>query len=110
MTYLINAGTGVVADASEAQAVENIAAFVTELALEGVEIIRRNKQRDEGGRFHFKLVLGTRKASVLMPGASLATVRDERSIFQPRLYVNGSSWWWPYAISVTRATLLGSDE
>lgn len=65
--------------------------------------IQRRRDFDSDGRYGF-LVNGT---EVLMPGLPLEEVRwlrlPEQNIWDfPRLYIDGSSWVWYYAINALR--------
>lgn len=104
---LINPGTGPVAGATREQAERNMVAFVADL---GLSVTYWRSRRGHGdGRWLFVVVLGKRRVDVEMPGAPLEVVRDGPVRFQPRLYVDGSSWLWPYALNIARATLTGQE-
>jgi hypothetical protein len=65
---------------------------------------------DDCGRFSFWLRHRTRKVQVLMPGLSRARVRYMGEAGQniwnfPRLYIDGHSLSWLYAVSATRDVL-----
>ena len=99
MSPHINPGGGPVHDATEDQATENIAAFVDELRTSyGVNVVSfvRAATSDYGdGRWAFELLTDDeRRIEVQMPGAPLKHVRDEWT----RLYVDGSSWFWEFAL------------
>lgn len=62
-------------------------------------------QADHDGRYGFDLIVDGRAVVVEMPGLALEAVRwldsESGSIWDfPRLYVDGSSWIWKYAVSV----------
>lgn len=104
MQGIINPGSGPVADATEAEAIKNIAHFILDSKLEGVEWMRIPKE-DHGGRFTFllyRLHPDYRCHVVDMPGLSLDRTRyigEPQNIWDfPRLYVDGSSWVWHYAL------------
>ena len=103
MTPILNPGSGPVPDATEAQATENVAAFVDELRASydvNVASFTRNPSSDSGnGRWAFDLVTdGGRRIEVQMPGAPLKQLREEWT----RLYVDGSSWYWEFALRQCR--------
>ena len=94
----INPGTGPVASATELQATANMAVFCDDLRSMGVDVetfIRRRASDYGQGRYAYDLVFGDGRPSVevQMPG-----VPDSDTM--PRLYVNGSSWWWGIALTV----------
>lgn len=111
VAVFINPGSGPVADATEENAIENIKQFVKDCeAQSGVCGLKwkREPSNDENGRYGFRVWkrLGSRdKATHLidMPGLPLEHVRyidsDKQNIWHfPRLYVDGSSWVWKYAV------------
>ena len=116
MTGMIsNPGAGPVGgDASYADACSNVEAFVSDLSLSDprVRVRKPGPARADGGRFLFVLRRGIREASVDMPGISLARVRyvDGADAWRfPRLYVDGSSWLWEFAVDVARLALRDPD-
>lgn len=114
----LNQGSGPVANATVASAKANIKVFAGDLRERGIEVlaVQRKEKLDHGkGRYAFELKLrrGVYKKTieVHMPGIPVKRVRymGERgqNILQyPRLYVDGSSWAWMYAIEV----YLGPEE
>lgn len=98
----INPGTGPVGNATEAHAVDNIRHFITDCDVPGIQKTRL-PALDGDGRYGFLLWNGTRCHEIQMPGLPLAKVRfmeeDGQDPWEfPRLYVNGSSWLWKYAL------------
>jgi len=100
----INPGSGPVANAKEAYATENIEAFIRDCSGDGIKW-RRKPESDENGRFTFVLYKdGTdRTHEIDMPGLPLDRVRFMEEPGQnpwnfPRLFVDGSSWFWMFAI------------
>jgi hypothetical protein len=69
--------------------------------------IERKPDADYRGRFAFDLVLGRRRVEVLVPGVPMAVLTDDSAVFQPRLYVDGSSWYWQFAIGIAKSALVG---
>jgi len=106
-TIIINPGTGPVANATEEHALKNIKQFIEDTKVEGIKCVRVPEE-DADGRFAFLLWRGTRCHLVDMPGAPLEKVRytDQRNqnIWDfPRLYVDGSSWVWIFAVNMCSA-------
>jgi len=88
-------------------------AFVADLGLKGVRILRVLIKPDDG-RYTYRLRLGERKTTVDMPGIPLAEVRftnhGDNPWHFPRLYVDGSSWLWCWALSSAGADLTGDED
>lgn len=107
MYVIINPGTGPV-DGEEGEAWNNMAQFVQDLEERGIEVEGYNKPEadSDDGRFLFNVILKegiTRE--VEMPGVPLENVRwldrEDQNIWDfPRLYVDGSSWVWKFALNV----------
>lgn len=107
MSIIINPGTGPV-DGNPDQAAANMEVFADDVAR--AHMITRQSCTvescgiDEEGRSRFELRLPTRTFSVDMPGMPLEQVRylgGEQNIFAyPRLYVDGSSWVWKFAVDI----------
>jgi hypothetical protein len=114
MSLIINPGTGPVDGATEAQATANMTAFVEDLGL-NVEAVERTPAQDYGeGRYAFTVRMEGRSCEVQMPGIPLARVRYMRHAGQqignyPRLYVDGSSWVWFYALGMAKDALTGEE-
>ena len=100
MELIINPGSGSVPDATEANAQANMTTFVEDLGVEGASV-ERDPGQDAEGRFAFILTLtsGT-EFEIDMPGLPLDQVRPGIPWEQPRLYVDGSSWLWGFALGV----------
>ncbi|WP_020118843.1 hypothetical protein [Streptomyces canus] len=103
MTPILNPGSGPVPDATEEQATANTAAFVDELrtsySVNVVSFVRAATSDYGEGRWAFELLTDDeRRIEVQMPGAPLKQVREEWT----RLYVDGSSWYWEYALRQCR--------
>lgn len=108
---VINPGTDALEGANEGLAVGNLVEFLRDLPLTNL-IVERAADRDYGeGRYAFTLNRRDRSVEIQMPGLSLTRVRytgiDQDIWDFPRLYVNGSSYVWKYALSVARAHLEG---
>ena len=111
---LINPGTGYVAGAHAHDARANVRAFrrELELAMPHVVIDRWPRDDDGDGRYGFVLRRGARAVSVSMPGLPLDRVALRPGVSAwgfPRLYVDGSSWLWPFALSCARDALIDHD-
>lgn len=106
MIVLINQGSGPVYDATESQACENMSRFVEDVRARfaGSVSWSRNIKGDSEGRFHFVLFVGDELHTVDMPGLPIDRVRyvshdqDIREFL--RLYVDGSSWIWKFAVDM----------
>jgi hypothetical protein len=107
MTVFINPGSGPVHEATEANAATNITVFADDLRVAGLGVneCRRIPDADYGeGRFAFELAMADgRTIEIQMPGLPVERVRyldaEGQNIWDfPRLYVDGSSWVWKYAL------------
>lgn len=59
----------------------------------------RDGQADRDGRYGYLLPAANgAMVRILMPGAELGRVRDDRSAAAPCLYVGDEPWWWPSAV------------
>lgn len=108
---IVNPGSGPVEGTSLRAAAVTIRRFVTDLRLKGVTVTRK-PSLDGDGRFGFVLRHGGRETEIEMPGLPVKQVRyvsDKQNIWDyPRLYVDGSSWVWRYALNSAREALKGS--
>lgn len=110
MHIVINPGSGPVADATEENAAFNMAAFILDVGAP-TATIERAAAKDYGeGRFAFVVRLGSNECEVQMPGLLLDAVRytgtNGQNIWHfPRLYTDGSSYVWEFAVSTTRGAL-----
>ncbi len=108
MYALINPGSGPVRAASSVvMARARMRDFIKALDIDGVRSTGGRKL-DEG-RADFRLSLGKRSVLVSMPGVTAALLTGSLP-YAPRLYVDGNSWWWEFALSVVKDELLGLDE
>ena len=101
-------------DASYTNAHSNIEAFIFDLGLPDppVRIGKPRSARADGGRFLFTIRRGIRKTLVAMPGIPLAEVRyidGANAWLFPRLYVDGDSWLWEFAVRAARHALRDPD-
>jgi hypothetical protein len=113
MIFVINPGTGICARARLSWARSNLRRFLADLDVPGIEM-RLVEDVDEQGYACFRLSRRTAKrvhrCVVHVPGIGIRRVRyslsNRRDICAvQRLYVDGSSWAWPYALSVVADAL-----
>lgn len=115
VTFCINPGSGPVADASMEEAEANIRQLIEDIGVPDVTY-HRDEEHDYGdGRYCFVLQHGDRESEIQMPGIPVDRVRflgaNGQNIWHfPRLYVDGSSWVWKYAINCAKADLIGEDD
>lgn len=104
MTFIaINPGSGVVESGSIEQSEINIKAFIDDLLVENVqyEFIKI----EENGRHSYRIFSDEISHEIDMPAIPLEEVRylgvDGQNIWHyPRLYVDGSSLVWKYALNM----------
>lgn len=117
----INPGTGPVRGANREDAANNMKQFISDIAIENVSCCDAPElDYDKGeytsgdGRYAFILSSGDHKCEIQMPGIPLDNVRyigSPQNIWRfPRLYVDGSSWVWCFAISSARSILTGKGD
>ena len=129
-TFLINPGSGPVQHATAQQAEANMQAFLCELlslghiefSLEPVRYLHGQHHPEDDpertGRWHFVLKANGREVEIEMPGAPADRVILRKGQTGPghnpfnfyRLYVDGSSWLWEFAVEMAREILLGVEE
>ncbi len=105
--FIVNPGTGPVNGATQENAYDNMVRLMGDLIERGIEVQRfdRVPEREDGdGRFCYDVFVLDRVVDVEMPGLPLDKVRymgeEDQDIWDfPRLYVDGSSWVWQYALS-----------
>jgi hypothetical protein len=102
---IVNPGTGAIEHSSSITAIGNMKHFLADHDVEDLKFIRVPELDYGQGRYAFLLYKqnGTRYHEIQMPGIPLSTVRfvsnETQNIYDfPRLYVDGSSWLWKYAI------------
>lgn len=113
MSFIINPGTGPVEGASYDEARANIAQLAIDAGMEHCGV--GGSGEPHNGRYRFELIHGDRTCEVDMPGLPIEQVRylgnPEQNIWDfPRLYVDGSSWLWAYAIDMVRGGLTDEDD
>lgn len=107
---VINPGSGPCAGATLDHAYENMRVLLEDAKLTGATFARDSDAKEEGGRFSFLVDIPEYcgehgSIPVDMPGLPLDRVRYSGKLptpIPPRLYVDGSSWWWPFAVSILR--------
>lgn len=100
----INPGTGPVADATEVEARKNMCQLIIDAEITGARV-RRKSKLDDRGRFGFRVVYADQSWDIEMPGLPLERVRFQPGLDPwqfPRLYVDGSSWLWEFAVSIMK--------
>lgn len=114
MQVVINPGSESVDHATLDDATANIKRFITDLEIDDPVRVVRLPEEDERGRFGFLLWWENCCTTIQMPGLPLDRVRyvnrAQNPWEYPRLYVDGSSWLWCFALSAARAALTGIDE
>lgn len=107
MTITLNPGSGPVPGADEPTARANMQALATDLLEHKVYLtsVNRADELDDGqGRYGYRCGTGDgRTLEIRMPGIPVDQVRytgaDGQDIWDfPRLYVDGSSWIWKFAL------------
>ena len=111
----INPGAGPVTDANIDHALRNIEHFIKDIGIAGVEW-EHNEALTADGRYGLTLTAPNGSmCQIEMPGRELSGVRFTGEANQniwhfPRLYVDGNSWVWQYAVSQARETLTGRQD
>lgn len=116
MSITINPGTGPIEGTTEENARTNMEAFAADLVLVNITTtaITRNPGADADGRYGYQLGFSDgRVLDVQMPGLPLDRVRYVDAPGQdiwdfPRLYVNGNSWIWMFALR--QCEIIGEDN
>lgn len=108
---MINPGSGPVSGATSVQALANTKVFAEEV---GAGSFDGPLGTEGDGRWAYKLWAKGRSVDVEMPGISLERVRyvdpTTQNIWDfPRLYVDGSSWVWLYAVDMAKSILSGEE-
>src|SRR4029077_10017060 len=77
-----------------------------------VAVTMRARKHDGTGRYQFNLHRGICTVKVDMPGLPLDEVRCTKDFMPsgcPRLYVDGNSWWWCFALGQAKRALEDHD-
>lgn len=106
---IINPGSGPVSGATPAQALANTEVFAQEI---GGAKIEGPLGTEGDGRWKFRLSRDGLFVEIDMPGIELESVRylgsGDQNIWDfPRLYVDGGSWVWKYAVGTAIEALNG---
>ncbi|TAK88995.1 hypothetical protein EPO04_02725 [Patescibacteria group bacterium] len=112
--FMADMGTGPVYGADEDNAATNIKTLIADCGLEGASCVR-DASGDCDGRFTFVIYRPDAGlcAVVDMPGLQLEKVRrmgDDNVVGFPRLYVNGGSWIWMYAVDIIKMSLEPTED
>lgn len=107
---IINPGTEPVESASLENATAAIQQFASELGIDGL-VILRDPEQDHDGRFGFVLWRRFKLAGceITMPGCDPDVTMKSQPWESPRLYVDGSSWLWGFAIGIAHGHLTGEE-
>lgn len=106
MTVVINPGTGPVGGATEDNARHACEQFVLALKASGATaLFDGTLGTPREGRWPATITVDGRTHHVDMPGCDPAITRSSTPFVSPRMYVDGSSWWWKYALAV----IIGDD-
>lgn len=106
MNIIINPGSGPVEGATEDQARSNLRVFLSDAGVDGATYSLGKNCGD--GRFAYRISNGKRVVEIEMPGIELEKVRwmgeESGNIWDfPRLYIDGSSWIWLFALNIFTA-------
>lgn len=109
----INPGAGNVPDATGEHATANMHQFMADLNLPGA--VFTPLPSEDSGRYLYLVRYHNRAYDVDMPGIPLDKVRftgasDQNAWNYPRLYVDGSSWLWLYAVRILRGDLTDTND
>lgn len=106
MAVIINPGSGPVDGATFENAQANMVTFCVDLVKTGVakEAAFLDTMASSRGRWEFIVTADGNEYEVEMPGLLLERVRfmdrEDQNIWDfPRLYVDGSSWVWMFALT-----------
>lgn len=96
---IINPGTEPVENSDVENAIESVGRLIVDSCQEDVTA-GRAPSRDDGGRYGFVLKKegSDKEIDIDMPGCDPDLMQRGEPLVSPRLYVDGSSWLWQYAI------------
>ena len=97
---IINPGTEPVKGATFESAEINLKQLIEDSGQENITYTHK-PEADGNGRYSFDLKCSGYDfiINVYMPGCELERVRKSEPFYSPRLYVDGSSWLWGYALT-----------
>jgi len=110
VTIIINPGSGPVRNATRENAWANMTVFIADLKEGGhakaVDMLPQPEAPEDSGRWTFTITADKQVHEIEMPGLPVDQVRwmdrPEQNIWDyPRLYVDGSSWVWFFALTTT---------
>lgn len=102
MMFIINPGTGDIHGSNWCRA-RAAALLLAKEAGPGIQV--RSLRTGDRGWFDFEFSRGKRKVEVSVPGVGPERLRDPNPWNNVRLYVDGSSWLWKFAVSQVRDAL-----
>lgn len=116
---IVNPGTEPLLDSDPKLAEANMHTLIADTGLDAT--FKREPSLDydskyQDGRYAFTVELDGQGAEVQMPGVPLADVRYKGREFGqniwdfPRLYVEGSSWVWTFAVGSLHRALTGDKD
>lgn len=112
-TVIINPGSGPVSEGTRREADKNIRAFLRDVGFKRGEVTATFRRRGNDGRYWYTLRRRGKRTQVDIPGWPLERVKFLEGcnpwVF-PRLYVDGSSWLWPFAVNCARDSLTYASE
>lgn len=106
---VINPGAGPVDDASYDLALEAVKVFAKELGIDDIRVTRF-REGDGEGRWGFNISHQGKSAQLLVPGKPVEFLKDREDWKVPRFYVDGSSWYWRFAIGIIQDLFNGVEE
>lgn len=109
---IISPGTEPRPDATEDNAAQIIRRFIDDLGLPGIACTRTpdDDPAYPAGYYAFRLSAGEYACTVDVPGVDPDTVQLGKPWRSSRLYVNGSSWLWGFALGFAADALTGGDD
>ena len=99
---ITNPGTEASADATLSNAQEVASRILADIGADSVEYLA---DRDRDGWFGFTFKAGDKSVEVDIPGDDPDTVCEGRPWVSRRLYVDGSSWLYCFAVSIAAERL-----
>jgi hypothetical protein len=98
MTLIINPGTETQTGTTEENAIKVAGYICEDLSISPEDRWSRSPERDGKGWYGFKFKWAGGAVDVDIPGTDADVVREGRPFKSPRLYVDGSSWLYGYAL------------